>query len=46
LGEIYLYTLTIDTQVLAGLSARRFTSPTVRLRIPESAASIVLSQPI
>jgi iron(III) transport system ATP-binding protein len=46
LGESYLYTLAIGTQVLIGLSARRFTAPTVRLSIPESAASILLTQPI
>jgi iron(III) transport system ATP-binding protein len=41
LGESYLYTLTIGTQTLVGLSPRRFTSPTVRLSIPESAPSIL-----
>jgi hypothetical protein len=41
LGESYLYTLTIGTQTLIGLSPRRFTSPTVRLSIPESAPSIL-----
>jgi iron(III) transport system ATP-binding protein len=41
LGENYLYTLTIGTHVLIGLSSRRFTSPTVRLSIPENAASIL-----
>jgi iron(III) transport system ATP-binding protein len=41
LGENYLYTLTVGTQVLIGLSTRRFTSPTVRVSIPEAAASII-----
>jgi iron(III) transport system ATP-binding protein len=41
LGESYLYRLTIGTHVLIGLSSRRFTASTVRLSIPENAASIL-----
>lgn len=41
LGDSYLYTLTIGIHVLIGLSPRRFTTPTVRLSIPENAASIL-----
>ena len=41
LGESYLYTLTIGAQTLTVLSPRRFTSPTVRLSIPDGAASII-----
>jgi iron(III) transport system ATP-binding protein len=41
LGENYLYTLTVGTQTLISLSPRRFTSPTVRLSIPDSAASVI-----
>jgi iron(III) transport system ATP-binding protein len=41
LGESYLYTLTVGTHVLLGLSARRFAASTVRITIPEGAASII-----
>ena len=41
LGESYLYTLTVGAQTLTGLSPRRFTSPTVRLSIPDGTASII-----
>jgi iron(III) transport system ATP-binding protein len=41
LGESYLYTLTIGAQTLTVLSPRRFASPTVRLSIPDGAASII-----
>jgi iron(III) transport system ATP-binding protein len=44
LGESYLYTLAIGAQILIGLSPRRFTSPTVRLSIPESAAGLVTGE--
>jgi iron(III) transport system ATP-binding protein len=42
LGESYLYNLTVGAQVLLGLSARRFTGPTVRVSIPVGAASIIV----